>query len=144
MSQVFEFPPVELTVVAAKEEKKAAIDPLKDKLEEQPATKEEIARFEKFYPHGFHFVDAIRYDDKILWNSKEIKDRKFVLKAQLFKTVDEFQREFLKARADKRASIDVRLPAVNPELLGEAYKRGRTILEFLRDKGYDKAGGVSN
>ena len=36
------------------------------------AEKKEIERLNRYYPNGFHFVDTLRADGKILWITKEV------------------------------------------------------------------------
>ena len=100
------------------------------------------ANLKKHYgPNGNNFVDAIRDDGKILWTSSVIDDDRLIRRTRRFNSVDEFKKAFLNAKLHKTAAISVHLRPVKFE---GAYARAEAILDFLRQNGYDKAGGASN
>ena len=104
----------------------------------------ELARMKKYYPHGFHFVDGIRYDGKIIWHSKVIQGNKLLVKTWELTTVTEFKDILSKEKISKLASFEVHLPAVNlNSKLREGAVRAQQILDCLHNKGY-RAGKVSN
>jgi RNA polymerase sigma factor (sigma-70 family) len=103
----------------------------------------EVARMIQFYPHGFNFVNAIHLDGKIIWISKIVQGNKVQMKSWQFTTVDEFKKAFVKENITKEASVEVHLPAVNPALK-QAATNAQLIIDFLQEKGYKKAGAVSN
>jgi RNA polymerase sigma factor (sigma-70 family) len=119
--------------------------------EPEPVVKEladpgEVARMKKYYPHGFNFVDTIRPDGKITWLSKVVQGNKVLAKNWEFTTVAAFKKAFLKEMIDKKASIEVHLPLVNPQVswAAQGAAHARQILDFAKEKGYTKAGKVSN
>lgn len=105
------------------------------------AEKQEIARLNRHYPHGFHFVDTLRADGKILWITKEVVEGKVKSQRREIGSLDEFKKEFRKANVDKEASIEVHVRFVRIE---GATERAEAILRFLKEEGYQKAGAVSN
>lgn len=105
------------------------------------AEKQEIARLNRYYPHGFRFVDTLRADGKILWITKEVVEGKVKSQRREIASLDEFKKEFRKANVNKEASIEVHVRFVRIE---GASERAEAILQFLKGEGYQKAGAVSN
>jgi hypothetical protein len=108
---------------------------------EAKTDEEEVARLHRYYPHGFHFVDTIRPDGKIVWTTKEVVQDKVKAETHEFASLDEFKKAFTKAKVNKKASVEVHL---RDSKLEGAYERAEAILKFLRAEGYEKAGPVSN
>jgi arylformamidase len=105
------------------------------------AEKQEVSRLNQFYPNGFHFVDTLRADGKILWISKEVVGGKVKAQRLEIASLDEFKKEFRKANVNKEASIEVHVRFIRIE---GATERAEAILQFLKAEGYKKAGAVSN
>ena len=105
------------------------------------AEKKEVARLNQFYPNGFHFVDTLRADGKILWITKEVVEGKVKAQLREIGSLEDFKKEFLKANVNKEASIEVHVRFVQIE---GATQRAEAILKFLKAEGCKKAGAVSN
>jgi hypothetical protein len=105
------------------------------------AEKQEVARLNQFYPHGFHFVDTLRADGKILWITKEVVGGRVQAQRREIATLEDFKKEFRKANVNKEVSIEVHVRFVRIE---GATERAEAILAFLQAEGFKKAGAVSN
>jgi hypothetical protein len=119
------------------------VDPMK-KIEQgadDAAEKKEIDRLNRYYPNGFHFVDTLRADGKILWITKEVVGGKVKAQRREIASLKDFKKEFRKANVNKEASIEVHVRFIRIE---GATERAEAILQFLKAEGYKKAGAVSN
>ena len=105
------------------------------------AEQKEIERLNRYYPNGFHFVDTLRADGKILWITQEVIGGSVKSQRREIKTLEDFKKAFLKANVSKEASIEVHVRSVQIE---GATKRAEAILEFLQAEGFTQVGAVSN
>jgi hypothetical protein len=92
-------------------------------------------------PEGHHFIDTIRADGKIVWTSSVIQGNRKVVTKREYASLKEFEAGFLAEKVGKETAIEVHCRAVKIE---GATARSMAIVEFLHQKGYDKAGGISN
>jgi len=86
-------------------------------------------------------IDTLRRDGKILWKSKQVVDGKVKSREKLFDTPADFQKAVKASKIGKRADFDVHLREIASK---ESYARAEAILKFLRESGYERAGGISN
>jgi hypothetical protein len=105
------------------------------------AEQAEIERLQQYYPHGFNFVDTIRADGKILWKSKRVVDGRVAARETVADSVEAFLAAFVAANPDQETAVEVH---VRPVKIPGATERAHQILQALRDRGYSKAGGVSD
>ena len=108
---------------------------------DDPAEKKEIARLSSTFPHGYHYVDTLRADGKILWITKEVVGGRVMAQRQEIATLEDFKKAFRKANVNKEAAIDVHVRFIRIE---GATERAEAIVQFLKAEGYKKAGGVSD
>lgn len=92
-------------------------------------------------PEGHHFIDAICADGQIVWTSSVIQGNRKVVTKREYASLKEFEAGFLAEKVGKETAIEVHCRAVKIE---RATARSMAIVEFLHQKGYDKAGGMSN
>src|SRR4051794_6115106 len=95
----------------------------------------------RYYPHGWNLVDAIRPDGKILWKSQVRDGDKVNAESRVFASLEDFKKAVKAAKIDKAAAFEVHL---RMKIDRGRYQRAETILKFLREEGFKKAGPISN
>jgi len=111
-------------------------------IREQGYQESGFANLKKYYsPLGNHFIDPARADGNIRWTSQQIVGDRILRRDRLFASVEEFTKAFQEAKLDKQASISVHTPALKSKARRAT---GQTIVTFLKEAGYVKAGGVAN
>jgi hypothetical protein len=86
-------------------------------------------------------VDTIRTDGKILRKSKRVVDGRVVARETVADSVEAFLAAFVAANPDQETAVEVN---VRPVKIPGATERANQVLQSLRDRGYSKAGGVSD
>ena len=130
-------PPEVIQQMAAAADKDARLADKEVAVEADP----EVARLQKFYPHGFNFVDTIREDGQIRWSSQQVVAGKVVAREWTVETLEMFQALVQAEKPDKRAAFEVHVRSVK---WPGATERAAAILQWLRDQGYTKAGPISD